>query len=190
MSKVPYRVAIVDLDDTLLGKDKNISAANVQALKRLREAGMEVVVASGRHHLSIVTFEEKIGNQGWIISAGGAMVKHAATGEVLYEFTVPMELALEIYRRNRESGDSLITYHRTGVYVEEMTDLTRLDAKRSMQLPQKGDLPALARDGLQKLMWSAWPEQIAALFPMMEREYSGRLYVVHTEPELIEFLSP
>jgi Cof subfamily protein (haloacid dehalogenase superfamily) len=188
--KPSYRLAIVDLDDTLLGHDKQISAANLLGLARLRAAGIEIVIASGRHHDNIVSFEEKTGCVGWTISSAGAMVRHAATGEILHELTLPSELALEIYRRGRELDLSVIGYHRTGIYIERETEWTRLDARRSGQAPQMGDLQALAREGLQKLMWTAERSRIDALHPGVLRGYRDRLYIVHTESELIEFLSP
>ena len=45
----PYRLAVFDMDDTLLGPDKKISVENRHALDRLRAAGVEVVIASGRY---------------------------------------------------------------------------------------------------------------------------------------------
>ncbi|MBC8134277.1 MAG: HAD hydrolase family protein, partial [Fibrella sp.] len=43
----PFRLAAVDLDDTLLGPDKEISRANYAAIHRLVSAGVHVVLASG-----------------------------------------------------------------------------------------------------------------------------------------------
>ena len=184
-----YRLAIVDLDDTLLGHDKEVSTANCEALRRLRAAGLEIVIASGRHHDNIVILEKKTGCEGWIISSAGAMVRHAVTGEILHEYTLPTELALDVYGLNRKAKDSLIGYHRTGVYIEEETEWTLLDQKLSGVPSHRGDLQALAKDGLQKLMWSTNPERIDALLPELERHFHDKLYVVHTEKHMIEFLS-
>ena len=185
----PYRLAIVDMDDTLLDHDKQISAANLEALARLRSAGMEIVIASGRHYLNIAKFEEETGCEGWIISSAGAMVRHARTGESLHELTLPSDLALEIRARAQEAGHSLIAYHRTGIYVEQMTEWVRLDASRSGREPEFGDLRELAQEGLLKLMWTTDAATINSLHPVLAKDYHARAYVVHTEPEVIEFLS-
>lgn len=188
--KSSYRLAVIDLDETLLGHDKQISAANLKALARLRAVGIEIVIASGRHHLSIASFEKETKCEGWIISSAGAMVRHAVTGEILHELTLPVELALEVYERGRAENCSLIGYHRTGAFIEEETEWIRVDTGRSRQPPRLADLRELARDGLQKLMLITAAEKIEALYPVLESEYRGRLYVVHTEREMIEFLSP
>ena len=43
------KMAVIDLDDTLLSPDKTISPANLQALQALRESGFEIIIGSGRH---------------------------------------------------------------------------------------------------------------------------------------------
>lgn len=55
------RLAIIDLDDTVLGPDKQVSPDNKEALKRLRASGFDIVIASGRHHQNIMRFKAQVG---------------------------------------------------------------------------------------------------------------------------------
>jgi len=188
-STFPFRLAVFDMDDTLLGPDRQISPENLSALERLRSAGMEVVIASGRHHSNISEFEGALGFQGWVISAGGAVVRHAETQELLYEVTVPQELGLELFHRGRDLGISLLGYHRTGIFCDAPSEWIALYTRRTHQVPI-ADIPGLIDTGLQKLIWTTARERIAQLTPVLQREYRGRLYVVNTEHEMLEFLSP
>ena len=189
MNSFPFRLAVFDMDGTLLGPDKKISIENRDALERLRAAGVEVVIASGRHQTNIAHFEQSLGFLGWIISAGGAVVTNAATGEIIHEITVPQDLALELFHRGREAGFGLIGYHNTGIFCDRRTEWTDLYVHRTGQVPI-ADIPALIDTGLQKLIWITAPERIAELTPRMQEEYRNRLYVVNTEREMIEFLNP
>jgi len=188
-STLSYRLAVFDMDDTLLGPDKELSSENRRALERLRAAGIEVVLASGRFHDNVVLFEASFGFKGWIISSGGAVVRHSETGEVLLEIDVPHDLALELFHRGRKLGLSLIGYHRTGIFCDEQSEWTSLYLRRTGQVPV-ADIPALIGTGLQKLIWTTAADRIAQLTPELQREYRGRLYVVNTEHEMLEFLSP
>jgi len=185
----PFRLAVFDMDDTLLGPDRKISVENRGALEQLRAAGVEVVIASGRYAANIVIFEKSLGFLGWIISAGGAVVSNAATGEIIREVTVPQDLGLELFYRGRETGISLIGYHNTGIFCDAQTEWTELYLRRTGQVPV-ADIPALISSGLQKFIWITAAGRIAELTPRMQEEYRNRLYVVNTEREMIEFLSP
>ena len=184
----PFRLAVFDMDDTLLGPDKKISIENRCALDRLRTAGVEIVIASGRYQANLARFEQSLGFAGWIISAGGAVVSNAATGEMIREITVPQDFAFELFHRGRDAGMSIIGYHKNGIFCERPTEWTELYLRRSGQAPI-ADIPALIGAGLQKLMWTTAAETIAELTPRMQEEYRNRLYVVNTEREMIEFLN-
>ncbi len=138
----PYKLAVFDMDETLLGPDRQLSAENAAALRRLRAAGVEVVIASGRHGSNITEFEHHIGFRGWIISAGGALVSHTETGEVLYEKTVPEKIGLELFGRAREQKISLIGYHRSGIYCDAPSEWIDLYTRRTHQVPI-ADIPEL-----------------------------------------------
>ena len=188
-STLPYRLAVFDMDDTLLGPDKKLSNENRQALDRFRSAGVEVVLASGRFHDNICQFEESLGFKGWIISAGGAVVRDSETNELLREVTLPEDLGLELFHRGQALGLTLIGYHRTGIFCDRYSEWTDLYIRRTAQIPV-ADIPALIGTGLQKLIWTTSAERISRLTPEMQHAYEGRLYVVSTEHEMLEFLSP
>jgi Cof subfamily protein (haloacid dehalogenase superfamily) len=185
----PYRLAIFDMDGTLLGPDHMIGRENVDALRRLRSMGVDVVIASGRHLKNIVEFEATLGFKGWIISAGGAVVSHAETGELLDEVCVPHALGMELFHRARGDGISVIGYHRTGIFCDAPSEWVHLYTRRTHQVPI-ADIPGLIGTGLQKLIWTTARDRIAQLTPQLQGEYQGRLYAVNTEPEMLEFLDP
>lgn len=185
----PYKLAVFDMDGTLLGPDRQLGRENVEAVHRLHDKGVEIVIASGRHHRNIALFEAELGFQGWVISAGGAVVQHAATQELLYEVTVPTDLGHELFQRGREKGISLIGYHRSGIFCDAVTEWISVYTRKTHQIPI-ADIPELIGTGLQKLIWTIDAEQIADLTPKMQKEFEGRLYVVNTEPEMLEFMHP
>ncbi|MHA3773416.1 Cof-type HAD-IIB family hydrolase [Verrucomicrobiota bacterium sgz303538] len=186
---VRYRVAFIDLDDTLLGPDKKISPANRAALDRLRDAGVQVTVASGRHHKNITSLNP-VGQQGWILSSHGAVVRHHQTGEVLAELTMDPTLVPEVCQRGRELGIALIAYHRDGAYLEGRSVWTDLYSREAGWTPTPAKLSTLAPDGFQKIIWSEHPERIKQLAPVLKEMFSGRLNVLETNPELLEFFAP
>ena len=57
---MPYRVIALDLDGTLLTPQKTILPESLEALKRAREAGYQVLIVTGRHHVAIHPFYQAL----------------------------------------------------------------------------------------------------------------------------------
>jgi Cof subfamily protein (haloacid dehalogenase superfamily) len=183
-----YKVAFIDLDDTLLGPAKQIDPANLQALDLLREAGLQIAIASGRHHHNITGFE-KIGPQEWVLSSHGSVVRHVPTGEILAEVTLDSDLVRELCARGRALGFNVITYHRDGAYIERRDEWTDLYAQKAGWNPRVTDFRALDPSGFQKVLWTAHPDRVRETTPQTKDEFGDRLNVMITNSELLEFFS-
>src|SRR5687767_13295587 len=96
MDDFPYKLAAIDIDDTLVGPDKRVSAANRAAIQRLRGVGCRVVLASGRHHSNMLPFYADLGLNDFIVSSQGALARHGGNGEVLHHVTLPVHDAAEV----------------------------------------------------------------------------------------------
>ncbi|MFU8829484.1 MAG: HAD hydrolase family protein [Phycisphaerales bacterium] len=100
MAKLKYDILALDLDGTLLGPDGEVSRANIEAVARAREAGIEVVICTGRGYreswMAIEAVEAKVVARGRsvapIVVSGGAMIVDAATDRTMHRW--PVDLAL------------------------------------------------------------------------------------------------
>ncbi|MGI1822941.1 Cof-type HAD-IIB family hydrolase [Exiguobacterium sp. TRN 1102] len=70
-----YLIA-VDLDGTLLRADKTISERNLRALQAAREAGHEVMIATGRPKRHSIMYYEQMGLTTPLVNFNGALVHH------------------------------------------------------------------------------------------------------------------
>jgi Cof subfamily protein (haloacid dehalogenase superfamily) len=184
------KMAIIDLDDTLLSPEKDISPDNLDALDLLREEGFKIIIASGRHHENILSFQNRIGRQGWVISSNGAVVRHAQTSATLHERTLTPVQALDVCRYGIERDLTVIGYHREGAFAEHDSEWTLRYALGAGWHPKRGQLDALAATGLQKLLLSDAPKRIDTIQPEAEQRFGSELYVVRTADELLEIAAP
>lgn len=72
---------VTDLDGTLLNRQGEVSEANARAMKRASDAGIEVVVATGRAFVECHGVVRGVLESGYAISAGGAALHDIASGE-------------------------------------------------------------------------------------------------------------
>ena len=117
----PYRLAAIDLDDTLLGRDKAISPENARAVRRLGELGVAVVLCSGRRHESMLLYHRELGLKGYVISAQGAIVRHAETGETLVHHKMSNDVAYRIVAEGDRRELTVLSYEEEGVFAPRRT---------------------------------------------------------------------
>src|SRR5205823_5170478 len=70
----PLRLVAIDLDGTLLDRDKKVSDQTVRALRCLPGAGVKVVIASARPPRSVRHIYAQLGLDTWQINYNGALI--------------------------------------------------------------------------------------------------------------------
>jgi len=189
----PFRLAAVDLDDTLLGPDKEISRANFEAARRLADSGVTVVLASGRRHENMRRFYQQLDlDSGWIVSCNGALTKNEKTGEVLQERLLPQSYVEAILRDGEQLGVTQNFYHRDGpLYVNATNEWTAMyQARTKSEIWQKDDILSLTGDPALKIIWVTSAANASELAGVMQEKHGqDTLHIVITDPEYLEFMA-
>jgi len=95
---------VTDLDGTLLCRKSKVSARNLEAIRRLQDAGIEVVPATGRSLPECSGVLDTINHEGHAITAGGSLVHDARDGSVVIRRTLPPEVVRGVARILAEHG--------------------------------------------------------------------------------------
>ena len=189
-----FVLAAVDIDDTLVGPDGVVSAANVAALKRLVAAGTRVVLASGRSHANMLPFHRMLGlPPGPIISSQGAVVQDSETGAVRFAYAMAPDDVAAVTRHGRESGFAVQHYRPGGIHTEARTRWTEYDQTRNSEPHvEVRDLLAAGTGGavpddVMKIIWLGDPDAITRAVPEAHARHDARLAVLRTDPPYLEF---
>lgn len=98
MTRPRYDLLAIDLDGTLLGRDGGVSSANRRALQAARDAGIEVIIATGRAWVESRHVLHDIGHEGVFIGAGGATLNRSEDGATLRRHVMDPTLTVRIAR--------------------------------------------------------------------------------------------
>lgn len=129
-----YDLVVSDMDETFLDNDHRIPAANVDALRRMRELGVLFVPSSGRPYASIVENFAAAGREvmeamegSYVISFNGGFINRFGDPEPLSTCSIDREAAEDLYRRGIELGVCQHVYVPSGRIIALDAD----DAERS-----------------------------------------------------------
>ncbi len=80
-----YKLICVDMDGTLLNNKKEVSKRNLETIKKAHEAGVKIVITTGRIFVSANYYGDLIGVKAPIIASNGAYVREKDKNEAIYE---------------------------------------------------------------------------------------------------------
>jgi Cof subfamily protein (haloacid dehalogenase superfamily) len=193
-AKPRFGLAAIDIDDTLVGPDGVVSAANAAAIARLVAAGTQVVLASGRSHANMLPFHRTLGlPRGLVISAQGAVVQDSETGAVRFEIAIDVADVIEVTRDARTLGFAVQHYRPSGIYVDSRTMWTEYDQTRNSEphrlVPDLLEAAAHREvpDDVAKIIWLGDPSAVDGVTAEAHARYDRRLTVTRTDPPYLEF---
>lgn len=190
MTKIPCRMAALDLDGTLLNSKHVVTDRNCTALRELSKEGVIVVLVSGRMHQSILPISNQIGLENPIISYNGGMVKHAKTGEVFHHTPIAAATAMDLVDYCDRRGLHLNFCLDDQLYIRMENPWSELyESRTGVHATAVGDLRKLTGGEPTKMQVLNTPETVERLLTGFQRDFGDRLYITRTQIEYIEFMN-
>jgi Cof subfamily protein (haloacid dehalogenase superfamily) len=191
---VKYRIALFDLDGTLLTSERAVHPANRAALARLMAAGVHVAFCTGRSPKSAQRYVEMVTPNAPCIHFNGAVVRDAKSGHVVFSRALTPATA----KAALAASDGLVKH--VNVYVgDEIWIERRSETQRVSE--EKDGVPHLVVDDLRarvasgaavatKIMFITDPARIPALTDLVASAVGIDAALVNSEPEYLEVLPP
>jgi len=184
-----YKLLVMDVDGTLVDRERRISARNASALAAVRERGIKLTLASGRSFESITPFAQAIGVDAPLILYNGCRLQDFATKRILEDHRLPLiqaQRALQLLERY-DLHVNLYLYDR--VFIREVTEAARASMKKdNVTAEPVGDLPAFLKDDPTKLLLIGKPAALARFRAEYLQGLSFPPELVASEPDYLEIL--
>lgn len=168
-----YKLLALDMDGTLLNENKEITNENIVAIKKAKQLGVKIVIASGRTIQGIEKYLEELdllSEDNYCVVCSGAIVMNN-TKEIIIqsdplsyeEFTYVFELVKQLHITLNMYSDESILIHSSNYY-------SRFDSIANNIPLQKMDFNSLDKNTLiSKIMLInedlSIAEEMKALFP-------------------------
>ncbi len=186
-----FKLIAVDLDDTLLSKELQITNRVKEAVAGVQAAGIHFTISTGRMYPSAVRFARKLDINIPMITYQGALIKNSFSGEVLLYRPLKLAYAREVIDRVHRLGYHLNAYVDDRLLVERDTPEGRRYASTAgVEAEVVGDLlEFLDRDPTKLLTISSEP-QIDRLCAELAPLYQGKMHISKSKPHFLEFSHP
>jgi Cof subfamily protein (haloacid dehalogenase superfamily) len=187
--KPHFRLAAIDLDGTLFGPDKAVSPENLAALRHLEAAGIEVVIATGRHRSRLQNALAHLPHTRWAITSQGAAVLDLDANEVVDAIYLADGETQSLMALGDQLGFTPLLYDDTDVWSMRHDAGTELYDRIVGGSPSVLSAGGLASVRAHKVVWIGAVEAVSKL-PDHPAVRAMSLYHVQSLPGMYEFLPP
>jgi hypothetical protein len=188
---LPYKMIVLDLDDTLLNDEHTLSKRNKEALMAAQELGVKVVLASGRPTFGMVSIAKdlQLDQYGsYILSFNGSKIINAKTNEEIFNSTISSEMAHRLYDLSRREGVAILSYKDESIVIEEPNEYADIEATiTGLPMQIVDQFKATITEPVVKAMMLAHPDVLVNVEQTLVKEVGEEVSVFRSKPFFLEF---
>jgi len=180
------------MDDTLLHSDLSISKRTRNAIKQAEEAGLTIVLASGRIPEAMDRYVRLLGlntNPGYLISNNGAVIMESHTGKVIHEARIDINTALTICDLAIAEDFPVQIYDDDIMYVSRKNEYSARDQKTTgIRQVEVRNFRAMLAEGCHKLVILGEPPVLSSLKVIIENFMLNDATLFISKPYFLELM--
>jgi Cof subfamily protein (haloacid dehalogenase superfamily) len=185
------RLIAIDLDDTLLDNNIQVSPRACAAIRAAVKRGITVTLATGRMFASAVIFAKQIGLDVPLITYNGGLIRSSLTSETFLHQPVPVEVAGEILKLFDQHRWYIQSYVEDKLYVDELDDYALTYARFSKITPIAiGKELYTMKAAPTKLLGMTEEKNVKPLIHQLMQLFPGKLYATSSKPGYVEMMHP
>ncbi len=198
-----FRLVALDLDGTLLDPYGKLTPAVRNAVGRVAQHGLRVVLCTGRRFRTALPHAQALGLDGAIVVNNGALVKDLATSETIQHAYLPGDAFDDVIAHVRSHGPPLVyvdTYlDGVDIFTEHVNrahpfQREYLDDQREV-VTFVDDVASAGRDRVIMVSAMADAESLAELRRRARERFGARIHThslinKNYQGQILEFLSP
>lgn len=190
------KLIALDLDDTLLNDERQISEENVLALRECIKKGIYVVLCSGRAEDAILPFVRQLEIAGsefgrYLIAINGCSIFDLHLRQQIFCKKVEPAILIETNKIAEEWGLKTEVYTADTIYFQENTKWTKLDVDLcGLKGVQVDDYENLLEKGFVKMLVPGEPELLLKLQDVLRKKFGEKAVIFTSKPYFLEILPP
>jgi Cof subfamily protein (haloacid dehalogenase superfamily) len=188
---LPYKMIVLDLDDTLLNDEHSLSKRNKEALMAAQELGVKVVLASGRPTFGMVSIAKdlQLDQYGsYILSFNGSKIINAKTNEEIFNSTISSEMTHRLYDLSKREGVAILSYKDESIVIEEPNEYADIEATiTGLPMQIVDQFKATITEPVVKAMMLAHPDVLVNVEQTLVKEVGEEVSVFRSKPFFLEF---
>ncbi len=196
MPKLDIKLIALDLDDTLLNDNREITDKTVEALRLCAQRGIYVVLCSGRAEDAILPFVRRLEIAGleagrYLIAINGCSIFDLHKRQQVFCRKVDADVLLRTNEIAEAKGMRSEVYTPDTIYYREETKWTKLDVDLcGLKGACVENYDDFLKQGFTKMLVPGEPSELLKLQDELRAEFGQRAVIFTSKPYFLEILPP
>ena len=187
-----FKLIALDMDGTLLNEEKKISKENMIAIKKAKEKGVKVVLATGRPIKGVENYLSEldlISDEDYCITYNGSLVVNTGTNELLTQVLLKSKDVHYLYDLSKKLDIDIHALTTSGCITPKLSEYTELEIKMNNIPFEEIDFNKIEDDTeIVKVMFVGEEKRLSAVIEKLPKEVYEKYNVVRSAPYFLEFL--
>ena len=189
-----YKLLVIDVDDTLLNRERKITTRTRNALLKAQQAGVQIVLASGRPTYGLLPLSKQLEldkHQGFILSYNGSQIMNMQTDELLFDKRINAAMIPYLERKAKKQNFALFTYQNdTIIATDQDNKWIRQEAELNrMKITEVSNFAEAIDFNPHKCMLVGDDEKaLTDLEKIWKKRLAGTLDAYRSEPYFLEIV--
>ena len=196
MEKLDVKLIALDLDDTLLNDEREITDDTVAVLRECAERGIYIVLCSGRAENAILPFVRRLEIAGkeagrFLIAINGCSIFDLHKRQQIFCRKVEADVLTRANQIAEEAGYKSEVYTPDTIYYSKETKWTRLDIDMcGLKGAEVENYEDFLKQGFTKMLIPGEPSDLLKLQDKLRAEFGDRAVIFTSKPYFLEVLPP
>lgn len=188
------KLIAIDLDGTLLTSEKTVSDENKKALQAAHEAGIKIVLCTGRPTPGVTDYLEELGletDDDYAITYNGAMVQNVGTQEIMVDYRMNHADYLLLEKEAAKAGTHFHAIHDTALFTPNK-NISPYTVRESFlsKVPLFYRTPEeMGEPSYNKMMMIDFEPILEKAISRLPKELWDKYTILRSEPFFLEFLN-
>ncbi len=186
------KLIALDLDDTLLDKNKNISYRNLQAIKEVLDKKIKIIIATGRPYFRVKPILEKLNildDRNYEITFNGGSITNANHTTTYYEKTINNQKLKKISEAARKLDVCFNVYYHNQIYTSKIEpSILGLPVYQGIQFSYLSEDQIDTLVAAHKVIFADKEEKIKSIKQLVLHELQNDFSIVQSTPHFLEIL--
>lgn len=185
-----YKLIALDMDATLLNKDKIITPETEKALIDAQKAGAKIAIASGRMPLGVEKYAKQLELEkydGYCVCFNGGLIMDS-NGEIIHKQYIDKKYLKIACDMVKDSDITVVVHRQDGLFGNKNINSFTEIAPKTVNAPltQVDNLPDYIDWNIHKILFVGELEKLKALKEKLVNKYSNELEIVFSSPWFLE----